>query len=338
VVRTELGDRAAGWDRIVDSMTVPSPFLRSWWLDAVRGDRSAFLLVVADDELMGGLATNVMVRRGITRTELLPSGALWPHGLDVVARPGDEATVVRTVLDHVDRSGRLGVVVDFGGTSPTSALATYAPSRARVELVDEWMTIDRPVSYESYLAARPRHLRQEIRRVERRLTERGVEYRTTRGLEGLEESLAEFERLHRLRWQDGGSGFLPALSVFARAARAGAERGEVVVHELACGPRVLASLVTLEVAASCCLYQIGRDPDPEWSGTGMFLRSAVIRRSCELGHTRIDLGTGSPELKVQWIDERRPLARLRWGHRLGRAVFGWRSVKQPLMRGSQRRR
>src|SRR6185295_18998789 len=49
------------------------------------------------------------------------------------------------------------------------------------------------------------------------------------------------------------------------------------------------------------------------------------------GHTTVDLGTGSPELKVQWIDERRPVMQITWGHRIGRVVFGWRAIKNPLV-------
>jgi hypothetical protein len=326
-----LGEHQRPWDALVDAAPNRSPFLRSWWLDSVRGDDAIFVLVFEAEELIGGLAVTRAERRGIGRVRLLPSGALWPQGLDTVARVGREKAVVRAALDLIRGWGRLGALVELGGTFADSALVRFAPARSRVVTIDESMSITPPADYEAFLAARPRHLRQEIRRIERRLTERGVVYRTVADPAAVEHSLVEFDRLHRLRWQ-GGSGFAPALPAFIRAACAGAARGEVIVHEVACGDRILATLVTFEVGTTCLFYQMGRDPDPKWSGTGLFLRSQAMRRSCELKHTKVDLGTGSPEQKIPWIDERRAVVRVAWGHRLGRAVFAWRLVKQPLAR------
>jgi CelD/BcsL family acetyltransferase involved in cellulose biosynthesis len=326
-----LGEHATAWDELVLAGRMPSPFLRSWWLEAVQTPDAVFVLVVRKDELVGGLALNATTKRGITRIQLLQSGALWPHGLDVVARTGEELAVAHAVLGHVAKWGQLGALVDVTGTFAESALVGAAPSRQRVERMDEWMTLTVPKDFETYLANRPRHLRQEIRRIDRRLTERGVIYRTVTDRAGIEASLDEFERLHRLRWRNGGSGFVSSISTFATAARAGAARGEVVIHEVAVGERVLASLVTLELGTRCWFYQMGRDDDPEWSGTGVLVRARAIQRSCEVRHTTVDLGTGSPELKVQWIDERRPVMRVTWGHRMGRVVFGWRAIKGPFV-------
>jgi len=326
-----LGEHEQAWDALVDLAPMPSPFARSWWLESVRGDDEAFVLVFEEEVLIGGLPVTREQRRGIERVRLLPSGALWPHGLDAVAQPGREEAVVRAAFDLMGSWGRRGALIDLVGTFPNAALARFAPARARVVTIDDSMWITSPSDYEAYLAGRARHLRQEIRRIERRLTERGVVYRTVGDPIGVGKALVEFERLHRLRWQEG-SGFLPAISTFLQAARSGAARGEVVVHVVSCDERVLATLFTLEVGGGCLFYQMGRDPDPQWSGTGLFLRSQAVRRSCELGHTSIDLGTGSPEQKLPWIDERRPVSRIAWGHRLGRAVFAWRTVKQPLAR------
>jgi CelD/BcsL family acetyltransferase involved in cellulose biosynthesis len=234
------------------------------------------------------------------------------------------------VLDHVATWGRIGAFVDFMGTFAESTLVSAAPSRRRVHQIDESMTLNVPEDFETYLAQRPRHLRQEIRRIDRRLTERGVVYRTVTDVDGIKRSLGDFERLHRLRWRDGGSGFVASMSTFTTAAEAGAARGEVVLHEVVAGERVLASMVSLELGTRCWLYQMGRDDDPEWSGTGVFLRSRVLQRSTEMGHTIVDLGTGSAELKVQWIDERRPVIQVMWGHRIGRVGFAWRAIRRPF--------
>ena len=47
VCRT-LGGRAADWDALVDRMDHPSPFLRSWWLEAISGPGAALVLAIDD--------------------------------------------------------------------------------------------------------------------------------------------------------------------------------------------------------------------------------------------------------------------------------------------------
>jgi hypothetical protein len=43
-----LGSRANEWDALVSASPHPSPFLRSWWLDAMAGPNTQFVLVVAE--------------------------------------------------------------------------------------------------------------------------------------------------------------------------------------------------------------------------------------------------------------------------------------------------
>jgi hypothetical protein len=42
---------------------VPTPFSRSWWLAAVAGPNTEFLLFFSDDALVGGLAIEQRCRR-----------------------------------------------------------------------------------------------------------------------------------------------------------------------------------------------------------------------------------------------------------------------------------
>ena len=44
------------WDQLVDLSPLASPFLRSWWLRGTQASATRFLLVVAEDRLLGGLA------------------------------------------------------------------------------------------------------------------------------------------------------------------------------------------------------------------------------------------------------------------------------------------
>jgi CelD/BcsL family acetyltransferase involved in cellulose biosynthesis len=328
---SELGGYAPAWDELAEDAPLVSPFLRSWWLDGVRTEHTSFVLVLRGDDLEGGLPITRESKRGIERIGLGCGTQLWPHGLDVVARSNARERVASAVYEHLLAERPRAKVFDLIGTFPESALATCAPPRAQRSTVDEWMTATLPSDFETYLAQRNRHLRQEIRRTERRLVERGVSYRTDGGDDGFDAAFTAFESLHRLRWSKGGSGFLASIRRFEAAARGGFARKEVVFHEVVHEDRVLASLVTLEIGDQCSLYQMGRDPDPAWSGTGLFLRACAVRRSCELGHTTVDFGPGSAEIKKQWTDTRRAVLRITWGHGIGRAVFGWRAMKRPLV-------
>jgi CelD/BcsL family acetyltransferase involved in cellulose biosynthesis len=303
-----LGSRADEWDALVDASPHPSPFLRSWWLDAMAGPNTEFVLVVDDGRLTGGIALDTDRRRGVARGRIPGTGPLAPHNLDLVASPGTEAAVCAALFDQ------LGVhrpwITDFYGIRPDChLLSCSAPSR-RVARIDgaPWLRV--PPDFEQYVSSRPTKLRQEIRRVIRRLDEAGYGYRVV-GAADTRRALDTLEQLHRGRW-GSRSHFLPAYAAFADAAEAGARRGEVAFQEIVLDGAVVASLVTLEVAGVSSWYQMGRDPDPRHSNVGTLLKARAVERSCRAGHRVIDLCIGEAPLKAQWADCVTPVLRLRW--------------------------
>src|SRR5205807_1596939 len=77
-VTNVLGAYADAWDSLVESLPIPSPFLRSWWLDAAAGSRPCIVLVLQRDRLVGGLALESDRHVGIERLRLLGAGPLCP--------------------------------------------------------------------------------------------------------------------------------------------------------------------------------------------------------------------------------------------------------------------
>jgi CelD/BcsL family acetyltransferase involved in cellulose biosynthesis len=334
-VRPTLGPLAAEWDAIVDRMRRPSPFLRSWWLDAVGGADAQYVLAFDDDRLLGGVPVELDRRRGVRRCRLLGSGALAPHNLDLAAAPDDEAAVLAAFSGFLEQAGP--GIVDLFGVDPDSALAHGAPAGARAETIDAAPWIDGRPSFESYVDSRRRKLRQELRRVERRLDEAGFAYRAVEP-DDVDRALRTFEQLHRLRWGDD-SLLLPQLASLVAALRAGAARGEVCLQEVVAGDHVVASLASIEFAGFASWYQMGRDPDPRWSNAGTFLKAHAVARSCRLGHSRIDLCVGAARQKVEWSDGQRPVVRLRWSRGVaGRAVMGGLVALERLAEARQVRR
>jgi CelD/BcsL family acetyltransferase involved in cellulose biosynthesis len=103
-------------------------------------------------------------------------------------------------------------------------------------------------------------------------------------------------QLHLLQW--GVSDFADKRTRFARAARAGAARGELVVFEIVDGDSTLASQVWFEVAGCSYCYQGGRLP--EVPSAGIILFAAAIERACRIGQRRVDLLRGDESYKAHW--------------------------------------
>lgn len=314
-VRASLGELAPAWDALVDANPRPSPFLCSWWLEAVAAGSGAFVLVFEGDELLGGVSLSADRRRGVRRYRLVTAGI--EHDLDLVAAPGHQEEVAGVVRSWLDRRGER--IVDLIGVRPDGALAGCAPRSGRVDRLETAPRFQVPPTFDHYLASRRKKLRQEIRRVVRRFDELGARYRVA-DRDETERALETLERLHRQRWHEH-SVFLSNFDRFAAAARAGAARDEVRFHEVEVAGEVIASLVTIERWGCCYFLQMGRNPDRRWSNSGTFLKAKAIERACDVGFRRVDLCYGDPQAKVIWADERQPVARVRWGHGpAGRAV------------------
>jgi CelD/BcsL family acetyltransferase involved in cellulose biosynthesis len=314
-VRRSLAELGPAWDALVDTSPHPSPFLCSWWVEAVAGTTPIFLVVFDGDSLIGGVPLAEDRRRGVRRYRIATEGI--EHGLDLVAAPGRADAVAGAVRAWLERPGNR--IVDLSGITPDGVLAACAPPSARVDVLETAPWFDAPRNFDEYLASRTKKLRQEIRRVLRRLGEGGARYRVV-ALDETDAALARFERLHRLRW-GRRSVLIPNADLFAAAARAGAARREVRFHEVDVDGEVIASLVTIERWGDCYFVQMGRNPDPRWSNSGTLLKARAIERACELGVRRVDLCYGDPRSKVIWADERAPVGRVRWGRGpAGRAV------------------
>jgi hypothetical protein len=132
VAVTSLGEWAPAWDKLVATAPVPTPFLRSWWLDAVGQRNSELLLFVEGSELIGGLAIE---RRGqilgVPVYGFCGSGPLCPDHLDVLAAPGREAAVCHALRQWWTRPGCR--VLDLDGLVENSIIeATFGSSASTV--------------------------------------------------------------------------------------------------------------------------------------------------------------------------------------------------------------
>ncbi len=318
VVRTRLGPHEAAWDALVERLPLPSPFLRSWWLQHAAGPNPRFLLVLEGDALLGGLALEEGRWLGVPRLRMMGAGALCPDHLDIVALPGRGKDVLGAVAAWLCRPGPR--LLDLEGVAAGARVAAALPGRVRREVVDVAPWTPLPGDFEDWLRGRSRNFRANLRKAANRLGREGATYRVARG-DQMAAALAALRQLHAARWGTR-SRFLAAYERFAAAGRVGAARGELAVHELVAGDTVVAAMGCFEVAGRLSFYQSGWVPAHRWRNASTLLLARVVEDACRRGCTEIDLLRGNEPYKQGFATAVRELLRLRAAHgAAGRAAL-----------------
>ncbi|HLU41017.1 MAG TPA: GNAT family N-acetyltransferase [Microthrixaceae bacterium] len=332
---------ARDWDDLAASQPLPSPFLRSWWLQHAPAGELVLLCCVADGRLVGGLALERdELRAGPVRLERLRSpgqGPLAPDHLDLVATDEHRDVVTGEVLAWLRRPGSR--VVDLDGLAAEGSLAAALADRVVERHGAPFAAL--PPDAAAYLAARPGRLRSTIQRTAKRLARSGATHRRVPPEDG-ERALADLARLHEGRWADESS-FLAGWERFRRAALAGMQAGEVTIDEIVdADGSVVATELDLLVGGRTAFYQAGRRTEREWRGAGSVLRWEIVQRAVADGRCEYDLLRGDEPYKADWADGRRELVRCRFGvGPLGTAAMAarrWRQAAHELSRAASRRR
>ncbi|GAB2459245.1 hypothetical protein GCM10027062_43860 [Nocardioides hungaricus] len=281
-----LGAHRRAWDALVLAQPLPSPFARSWWLDA---HPARYLLVLDEDRLVGGLALSRTRRLGMVRYAAPGPAVLCPDHLDLLAEPGREDAVAAAVGRWF--ATRRSWLLDVRGLVAEPLLARAVGATARPDDVAPWRPL--PAGGES----------RSVRRSRRRLAERGLAHRVEADVGA---GLGALRRLHEERGDRGP--LLAELDVVTRAVAAGAARGEARVDVLADGPRVAAVVVSFLVGGRLSLYQVARSLRPEHDGAGTVLLADVVASS---DAAEVDLLRGDEAYKRSFADHTRTLTRLR---------------------------
>lgn len=331
---TALGAHREAWDALVAQQPLPSPFLRSWWVENAVGHRPCLVLVLDGETLIGGLALEEDLRLGVPR--LLAAGsALAPDHVDLIAAPGRCDDVVGALAQWFRRPGSR--LVDLSLTPTPARVADALPRVIENEVVEEAYWAPLPSTFESYYGARPSQLRNSVDRTRRRLTREGVTYHRAAPAE-VGAALDALRRLHGAVFGET-SHFLPFFERFARVASAGVAAGELTFHQLRAGTQVIATTVTFETCGRLSYYQAGRDPDQRWRGAGVYLERLLLEQAWNDGLREFDHLRGREEYKRAWVGETRPLSRLvACSGPLGRAsYYAFEVATDERLRGALRR-
>lgn len=304
-----LGEHARAWDALVDLCRLPSPFMRSWWVDNAAGGEPAILACCDDDgTLVGGAAFEVDrvggLAGGVERVRCLGQGPLAPDHLDVVAIPARR----REVLGAVGRWLREGDrIIDLDGLSEHCELPFLLDAPVIERVAAPYVALEEADPVDRL----PGRLRSTVKRSGKRLARAGFEIRRVPP-EDASGALARLFELHDSRWQEQSS-FATGWDAFCSAAEAGMAAGEVVIHEITDGEVVIASELELVAHDRAAFYQAGRLTDHEYRGSGSVLKAEVLRWARSHGMVELDLLRGDEPYKQDWATAQRSIVRIRTG-------------------------
>jgi CelD/BcsL family acetyltransferase involved in cellulose biosynthesis len=231
--------------------------------------------------------------------------------LDLIVRPEDHAAAARVLLARLaGEDGYDGLIL--GELAPTSPLLSAAVDWAE-ENEFPWYErehrrlpfVELPGRFEEFLAGLSGNMRYHVRRRRRGLarhTNTAVEL--VRGGPRVDEVLADFFELHRLRWErDGLPGNFtdPQMCEFLRRFCRGAARsGGLRIHALCREGRTEGVLIAFHDGSTVSYYQMGWDPRSPVDSPGVLLLAASIEQAVAEGMARYDFLRGDEAYKQRW--------------------------------------
>ncbi|MFY3744145.1 GNAT family N-acetyltransferase [Anaeromyxobacter sp. Red801] len=314
------------WSALLEQAGLPTPFLSWEWLAAWRrhfGARRPLRILEARDAagaLAGLLVLSGRPGLGARRWQLLGNGVTGADGLDVLARPA-EASAVRAAIAAaaLDLDGWDALELeDLPCGSPTVAALRAAAAargvRARVErrfacpgfaVAGTWDAHLRGIRRRETFGRRVRWLARQP----------GYRIEVATRPEEAPGAMADFLRLHRLRWAgEGGSYGIPPGAPEAfhlEVAPLLAARGWLRLYRLFVDGEAIAAVYGLEAGRRFLYYQSGYDPRWASRSPGMVLVGRTVEDAYARGLADYDFLRGEEPYKLDWAADRRETCAVR---------------------------
>ncbi len=292
------------------------------WFRRIGADRELRLLLVRDAEgkLAGLMPLGIeKVRVGpakLRRLSFLGETHVGSDYLDVVARRGLERQVAcafgRRILEDQAAWDVLDLV-DFSASSVTIEVLAelFRGAGYDFQLRERYLCPFEPLSAEPFDAFLKRTGRRDnfLRRKKWLEKQPGYQFEKVTDPAKLSRPLADFFRLHALRWEgDGGSQGIkgPSVEAFHRDATALlAEAGKLRMYTLRLGDKALASVYGIVHGGKFLYFQSGYDPEWRNKSVGLVLVGETFREALEEGVTEYDFLRGTEGYKADWTSQRR---------------------------------
>jgi CelD/BcsL family acetyltransferase involved in cellulose biosynthesis len=167
-------------------------------------------------------------------------------------------------------------------------------------------------TWESFLAARSRNFRSQVRRKERALVGgHCAKIRATATREEVGADVAAFFRLHAARWdeREGGSRLTsPTVHAFhSDFAAAALARGWLRMSFLEVDGVAVAALYGWRIGGRYAYFQTGFDPAWADRSVGLVLMAHTVREAIEEGAEEYDLLLGGETYKARFATDERPI-------------------------------
>jgi CelD/BcsL family acetyltransferase involved in cellulose biosynthesis len=315
----EISDRidplAAEWERLAQHLEA-SPFLWPGWVDAWwRAFGVGRLQILA--AYQNGRLTGVLPMRRYRGTL---SSTTNPHtpvfGFLAANKTAAEKLAQALVSQNARRIGLSHLRSTDAGVSLARAAADAAGYRVFAESTQAapYVVLDKPWDeYESELSKR---LRKDLRRLRRRLEEKGrLTLDVSDGTERLDELLEEGFRVEGSGWKETEGTSINAhpatRSFYTEAARWAAERGFLRLVFLRLDGRAIAFDYCFELNRTHYLLKTGYDPAYAKFSPGKLLRHQILARAFSDGLAIYDFGGVAEPYKQKYTDAYRELQSLR---------------------------
>lgn len=270
---------AAEWDELAlrcGNVFGTREFLSAWWHSfGAGGELHVHAVRDPDRRLLGLLPLYAWPVRPVRVLRFLGHGA--GDELGPIAEPPARQEVARALLDVLSdvRSSLL-----VGEQLPADAAWSRLLGGRRISTEGSPVLRFGHGTWDDYVAAQSANMRQQIRRLERRLAKaHDVRFVCPTGPDDFETALDVLFALHRARWSGANTNFARRERFHREFAHTARERGWARLWLLEVNGRPAAAWYGLRFAGSESYYQMGRDPRWDRASVGFVLLVHSIREA-----------------------------------------------------------
>jgi CelD/BcsL family acetyltransferase involved in cellulose biosynthesis len=339
------------WDALAVERGLPycAPgWVLPWWEHVAPGGAELRVVVALGGDELVGIAPLYATpgRGGLGRYGLLGAEALTAR-IEPLARADAVEAVAGAFAQALSEARPIPATIRFEGLPAESPwpqlLGSKWPGAGRpfvhvdADFPAPVVTLDGG-DFEAWMSAKSGNFRQQMRRSRRKLEQAGAVFRTAATADEAAARLADFERLHRARWDPrGGSGALKpgVMEMLRDAARALVEKDRLRLDTIDVGGRAISSHLFVSAGRETGYWLGGFDEEFAAQRPSMIALLAAVESGFERGEARLDLGPGGQEYKYRLADSE---DRLEWltlippgpQHRLAMALFTPRRVRYAI--------
>jgi CelD/BcsL family acetyltransferase involved in cellulose biosynthesis len=320
----DLDQEWAAWDAL--AMEASRPYCAPgwaipWWASARPAASDFRAVAVRDGTALAGLAPFYLTRDRFRITTWHLLADVVSSYVEPLARPDALEQVAAAIAAGLARADQNVDVVSLAAvprTSPWLRLLyeSWPNRRPRMSIVRSMRAPYVDVAdggYDKWWASRSRNFRQQMSRRRKEFVRLGGQFRLATSRDEVSSALAEFERLHRQRWeQRGGSQALtaPVAEMLRRACEVLPPDRLQVWTAAVDGASVGAALF---VAAGAEMHYWLGGFDEDWSrcSPSLLLLVEAVRHATGAGYRRVVLGPGAGAYKyrlatgeevLDWVD------------------------------------